>query len=437
MKSAALLVALYLAGAAGGAPPAPKLTTETDSEIRFSNRTLELRFSRENGRWISLYDRTSRTQLMAQGGHLASVLLTTDGRRTAVTWKAPWPAAWSQIRLDQSANLLDTTSIGPGLRLTGWHEETSGGMVWLTLETAEGNWHIQQLYGMQPGGSTITRRIRLTWNGEGETLLRFADLRTPCPEPLANSILEAPGYPAVLHERLDQLPAGPWPELDRGDVPGNRAGLLVFRHGDSNVLVWGFDNAIPSQMSVSRGDWGVWISQRLLSSCRLHKGQTLEAGSPYLRLEHGDFREALARFRHFWDDAGARRVGATPSWGMDARIYEVHIGPNRWGGPYNPYPDLPALVSDLPRIAALGFDIVQLMPRQPYPDYAVHDYRDIATQYAPEADLRKMVDRAHELGLKVLLDVVMHGVIDKRSPTIVGRFDVHPYLTQHPDWFSY
>jgi glycosidase len=253
-----------------------------------------------------------------------------------------------------------------------------------------------------------------------------------------NGILEAPGYPVIPHQQLDQLPTGAWPQLDKNSAPANRAGLLAFRRGDSNLLIWGFDIAIPSQMSVNRGERGVWVGQRLLSSCRVHSGQTVKAGTQYLRLEHGDLYEALRRFQHSWDEAGVRRIGTTPAWGKDARIYEAQIGPNRWAArPYDPYPDIADLTSDLPRIAALGFNIVELMPHQVYPDYSVHDYLDIDTQYAREKDLRKMITRAHELGLKVLLDVVMHGVIDKRTPKIVGRFDVHPYITAHPDWFSY
>ena len=436
MKLTIFLAALLLADAASAARPAPQATTETDTEIRFANQKLELRFSRKTGRWLALYDLSNHQQVMNEGQHLASVVLTTGGQKFNASWRVPWAESWSSVRVDQGAQLADTVSVGPQAKLVDWHEQKSGDMVWLTLETEEGGWRIQQLYGMKPGDDTVTRRLRLTWNGENETLLRFVDLRTPCPSPVEGTILEAPGYPAVLHQRLDRLPAGTWSQLDKGDAAGQRAGLLAFRHGDSNLLIWGFDKAIPSEMLLDRGDWGVWVTHRLLASNRLQKGQTMEAGTQYVRLEHGDFKAALRRFQRFWDEAGVRRIGKTPPWGLDARIYEVHIGTWTWGGPHAPYLNIAALTNDLPRIAGLGFNIVQMMPAQPYPCYAVHDYLDIDTHYAPEADLRRMVARAHELGLKVLLDVVMHGVIDKRMQHIPARFDIHPYVTEHPDWFS-
>ncbi|HEX5322598.1 MAG TPA: alpha-amylase family glycosyl hydrolase, partial [Capsulimonadaceae bacterium] len=55
-----------------------------------------------------------------------------------------------------------------------------------------------------------------------------------------------------------------------------------------------------------------------------------------------------------------------------------------------------------------------------------------------------MVEEAHRLGLKVFMDVTMHGVMDKRAwqarsgrnsnePTMPEE---HPYLKKHPEWFS-
>ena len=73
------------------------------------------------------------------------------------------------------------------------------------------------------------------------------------------------------------------------------------------------------------------------------------------------------------------------------------------------------MTADLGRIVALGFDVIQLMPRQPYPSYNVHDYNDVDTTYGGEEALAVLVQRAHELGLRVVLDVVLHGVLDRRS----------------------
>ena len=71
------------------------------------------------------------------------------------------------------------------------------------------------------------------------------------------------------------------------------------------------------------------------------------------------------------------------------------------------------LRADLDRLEDLGFDVVQLMPRHPYPSYNVHDYADVSTTYGDEAELRALVDDCHRRGMRVLLDVIMHGVVDR------------------------
>jgi glycosidase len=213
---------------------------------------------------------------------------------------------------------------------------------------------------------------------------------------------------------------------------------MVMRRGGNNLLIWPFSRTIPAFTFVQRGDWGVWLTHRFMVPCRLRQGQSVEAGSQFLRLERGDLAAALGRFQGFWDEAGVRLEGETPAWGQDARIYEVHLGRKSFaqGVVYEPYPEIARLIEDLPRIAGLGFNIVQLMPRFPFPNYSVHDYLDIDTQYAPKADLIRMIRRAHELNLRVFLDVTMHGVADKTTNQ-GAIFDHHPWLTAHPDWFEW
>ena len=256
-----------------------------------------------------------------------------------------------------------------------------------------------------------------------------------------DNLLEAPGYSGILHQRLARLPLGKWPLVQ--DVVDREAilwtpGLLILRYPRVNALVWTFSLSIPVFPTVWRGDRGVWLNEELIAGSRMKKGQTLEVGTQYIRLAPGNYMEALKRFQDFWNQAGVKLAGETPSWARQARIYEIQLGPKSFPNsqPLEPYPDVAALTADLERIASLGFNVVQVMPRFPFPSYSTHDYLDIATQYAPEPDLRRMIDRAHALGMKVFLDVVMHGVVDKTlRPNAL--YAIHPWLKEHPDWFTY
>ncbi len=109
-------------------------------------------------------------------------------------------------------------------------------------------------------------------------------------------------------------------------------------------------------------------------------------------------------------------------------IYEVFV---RNHGKSGTFADVTA---DLPRIKALGVDVVWLMPIHPLGEvkrkglrgspYANADYRAINPNYGTEAGFKQLIDAAHELDLKVMIDVVYNHT----SPDSV-------LAQQRPDWF--
>jgi glycosidase len=130
-----------------------------------------------------------------------------------------------------------------------------------------------------------------------------------------------------------------------------------------------------------------------------------------------DWATVRSRSRPALSGLGVRSPGPKPTWARSATIYETQVGRSVFAGgwSYEPYPQLQDVTADLERIASLGFDTVQLMPRQPYPSYNVHDYRDIDVTYGGRDALLDLVQRAHGQGLRVVLDIVLHGVLDHRS----------------------
>jgi hypothetical protein len=117
---------------------------------------------------------------------------------------------------------------------------------------------------------------------------------------------------------------------------------------------------------------------------------------------------------------GVCTPGDSPAWTRRATIYEAQLGTSIFAGgswTYAPYPTVADLHRDLPRIARLGFDTIQLMPRQPFPSYNVVDYDDIDLSYGDERELRRVVERCHRNDVRVVLDVLLHGVIDRESIT--------------------
>ena len=75
-----------------------------------------------------------------------------------------------------------------------------------------------------------------------------------------------------------------------------------------------------------------------------------------------------------------------------------------------------AVRRDLPRIKALGTDIIWLMPIHPCgvqnrkgtlgSPYAIRDYRAVNPEFGTEQDFRNLVDAIHDHGMKCIIDVV-------------------------------
>ena len=93
-----------------------------------------------------------------------------------------------------------------------------------------------------------------------------------------------------------------------------------------------------------------------------------------------------------------------------------------------------ALEADLDRIAALGTDIIWLMPIHPIgkvarkgvlgSPYAISDYRGINPEYGTKDDLRHLVDEIHKRGMKCIIDVVYNHT----APDSV-------LAAEHPEYF--
>ena len=81
--------------------------------------------------------------------------------------------------------------------------------------------------------------------------------------------------------------------------------------------------------------------------------------------------------------------------------------------------DLPGITSRLDSLASLGIDAVWLSPFMTSPQkdagYDVSDYKDVDPLFGTLADFDAMVSRAHELGLRVLIDLVPNHTSDQHK----------------------
>ena len=124
-------------------------------------------------------------------------------------------------------------------------------------------------------------------------------------------------------------------------------------------------------------------------------------------------------------------------------IYEAHVGMSQEEGKVASYREFADNV--LPRIKKAGYNTVQLMAVMEHPYYASFGYQ-VANFYAASswfgkpADLKRLINKAHKLGIRVLLDIV-HSHAVKNHAEGINMFDGTVYQFfhdgmkgEHPAW---
>ena len=114
-------------------------------------------------------------------------------------------------------------------------------------------------------------------------------------------------------------------------------------------------------------------------------------------------------------------------------IYEAHVGMASEEGRVATYAEFRDNV--LPRIKAAGYNTVQLMAVMEHPYYGSFGYHvssffAASSQFGTPEDLKSLVDEAHGMGLRVIMDIVhSHAVKNERDG--LSLFDGTPYQYFH------
>jgi 1,4-alpha-glucan branching enzyme len=136
-----------------------------------------------------------------------------------------------------------------------------------------------------------------------------------------------------------------------------------------------------------------------------HDGQKLERRDPYAH------QTEYSSEWCFVDDPTAFKWSPHTLLPFEETIiYEMHVGS------FTPVGTLAAAMDKLEHIQQLGFTQVQLMPLTEHSDAWGYNPRQLLSLhggFGTPDDLRRFVDRAHQLGMGVIIDVVLHhGAVD-------------------------
>jgi maltose alpha-D-glucosyltransferase/alpha-amylase len=105
-----------------------------------------------------------------------------------------------------------------------------------------------------------------------------------------------------------------------------------------------------------------------------------------------------------------------PLWYKKALIYELHIrafhDSNADG-----HGDIPGLIEKLPYLQDLGVDCLWLLPHYPSPlrddGYDIADFYGIHPDYGTLADFQRLVEAAHQRGIRIITELVVNHTSDQ------------------------
>lgn len=211
------------------------------------------------------------------------------------------------------------------------------------------------------------------------------------------------------------------------------------------------------------GDFSGWRSEAQHALRRVNDRGEWEIHLPADRLKHGDaFKLAVewpggsgervpAWARRVIQDPGTHLMSAqvwapaqpyvwrhpdfVPS--ADApRIYEAHVGMAQEEGRVGTYGEFTRLI--LPRVAAAGYNALQLMAILEHPYYGSFGYHvtnffAVSSRFGTPDEFKELVDTAHGLGLAVIIDLV-HSHAARNEAEGLSRWDgtLHQYFHDGP-----
>ena len=244
-------------------------------------------------------------------------------------------------------------------------------------------------------------------------------------------------------------------------------GLHKDEHG-----AWILREFMPSATEVYLiGDFNSWEVMKVYQLKRINDYGDWELRLSENAMKHGDHYKLFVKWIGGCGEripAWARRVVQDPNTGVFSAqvwlseaykwehsapkssdkplmIYECHIGMSSEERRVSTYNEFREHV--LPRIAELGYNAIQLMAIQEHPYYGSFGYH-VSNFYAPSSrfgtpeELKALVDAAHGLGLKVIMDLV-HSHAVKNEVEGLARYDGTRTLFfheggrgEHPAWDS-
>ena len=202
---------------------------------------------------------------------------------------------------------------------------------------------------------------------------------------------------------------------------------------------------------IGKGNWELKIPSVCMSHGQLYKlfiewnGGAGERLPSYVTRTCQD-PETKVFCAQIWDPAKPYEwKAARPAPVRNPFIYECHIGMSSEEEKVASFTDFRLDV--LPKVAELGYNVLQIMALQEHPYYGSYGYQvsnfyALSSRFGTPEEFKELVDSAHSLGISVVMDIVHSHSVDNVAEGLScfdGREDLYFYngpQGHHPAWGS-
>ena len=375
-------------------------------QIIFGNSQMRLRINAVNGNWTDFTDTPGKNSIF---------------QNTQTCLDAKVNGAWL---LQKTAAKVVSYQVGIDRLRNG---------VSLEIVRVAGVYEIREWYTLFPDGNRLERRAQLT--RKNSALQNSISGNAQTPDKFEGFLFSVPNV--QIGDSKDCVFDAPGPFFPNSyTTPGMPCDSLKNReinfHSAPDA---GFGILAITNQKLSR-TLASWMN----TSGEVNYGSSIKGDGKRIGFRHHDFRYAymppaftvssdiqhcmIAKNLPEALDAYRQMVAQTmpldsktPGWVRNAVILEVL--PDYFPGGFK------GLTKNLARYKEIGFNTVYLMPHWEG-GYSPTDLYKVNAKYGTETDLKEMIRTAHGLGMRVLFDMVIHGM-DSKTPA--------PAIRQHPEIF--
>ncbi|MBI2302047.1 MAG: hypothetical protein HYU66_24345 [Armatimonadetes bacterium] len=372
--------------------PAGVTLARQTGQLVFANSAVELRFDSAIGRWLS-YSSAGGEAVIAGGGCGAYL-------KAAQRWTDESPG-----RLEDAAT------------------DAAGGQGLLRLTSRVGDFRQVEEWRLAPGSTIALRQCAWEYLGTAQDEVgstRFLATGVKLPGADDAELVLPGGFPAQT------VPFAALQPGRRRDVPDcwSTNGLVLVRSAkqDRALVMLSLAGLDSPWAHVEEAAGSVRLEQGFGTQLRLGQPASFAARWQAVALCGASRKAITEACWQAFDRIGLRAV-ANPAADR-ATVYSAHPGGTIDSG-FRDVGGFREFTGRLGYLRDLGCNTLWLLPFWNGYVYAPIDYAKLDEKLGTEADLKALVDRAHELGIRVLGDLIPHG------PREEGGL-----LKTHPEWVS-